>query len=72
MSVYILMVLSLAGPKQGQPVETMAFSDVHLCIKQSGAFNTLSLPNAYSWCVEKRPNGTTSPVVLSPGAPPQQ
>jgi hypothetical protein len=65
MSVYILMVLSLAGP-QGQPVATMAFSDMQLCVKQSGAFNALSLPHAYSWCMEKKPNGTTSPVVLTP------
>ena len=72
MSVYILMVLSLAGPQPAQPVETMAFSDVHLCIKQSGAFNALSLPNAYSWCMEKRPNGTIAPVVLSPSTPSPQ
>jgi hypothetical protein len=71
MTAYILMVLNLAGPQSAQPVETMAFSEVQLCIRQSGAFNALSLPHAYSWCVEKKPNGTMSPVVLTPSAPPQ-
>lgn len=71
MTVYILMVLNLASPQPAQPVETMAFADVQLCVRQSGAFNTLSLPHAYSWCVEKQPNGATKPVVLTPSAPAQ-
>lgn len=72
MNVYILMVLNLAAPQPAQPVETMAFSEVQLCVRQSGAFNSLSVPHAFSWCVEKKPNGATSPVVLTPSAPPPQ
>lgn len=67
MIVYILMVLSISGPQPAQPVATTAFSDVQNCVRQSQAFNALSVPHAYSWCVEKRPDGTTSPVVLTKG-----
>jgi hypothetical protein len=71
MPVYILMAFSLAGQQPAQPVATTASSDVGDCIRQSQAFNGLSVPNAYSWCVEKKPDGTITPVVLSrgPGRP---
>jgi hypothetical protein len=67
MSVYILMVLSLAGPQPAQPVQTTAFSNAQACVTQSQAFNGLSVPNAYSWCVERTPDGKTVPVVLGGG-----
>jgi hypothetical protein len=70
-TVYILMVLSLAGPQPAQPVATTAFSEVQDCVRQSQAFNGLSVPHAYSWCVERRRDGTTSPVVLTRGLPAQ-
>lgn len=65
MTVYILMVLSLAGSQTGKPVATVAFSEVQNCVGHSQAFNTMSIPHAYSWCVKKMPDGTTSPVVLT-------
>lgn len=67
MSVFILMILNLSGPQTGQPVATAAFSDLQNCVKQSQAFNGLSVPHAYSWCAEKKPDGNISPVVLPQG-----
>jgi len=64
--VYILMIVSLAGPQPSQPVATTAFSDADLCIRQSGAFNELSEAHAWSWCVQKTPDGKVTPVVLAP------
>jgi hypothetical protein len=65
MTIYILMVLSLAGSQPGHPVTATAFSDARNCVKQSQVFNALSLPHAYSWCAEKKSSGAITPVVLT-------
>jgi hypothetical protein len=69
MMIYILMVLNLAGPQPAQPVATTAFSDPELCIRQSGAFNALASTRAWSWCVQKTPDGKVTPLVVTPRSP---
>jgi hypothetical protein len=70
--IYILMVLSLAGPQPAQPVATTAFSDPQLCVRQSGAFNSLAETHAWSWCVQQTPDGKQTPLVLTPRTPASQ
>jgi hypothetical protein len=70
--IYILMMLSLAGPQPAQPVATTAFSDPALCVRQSAAFNALADAHAWSWCVQQAPDGKITPLVLTPLKPVSQ
>jgi hypothetical protein len=70
--IYILMVLNLSGPQPAQPVATTAFSAPELCVRQSGAFNSLASTHAWSWCVQQTPDGKVTPLVITPSNPASQ